>query len=297
MSEEKLVRHIRLCRALGAEAFRRMILRLEGLRHKRDGGRNANYHMDGISPPDIARFRAFISYHVRIHIAGAAFGAFYLVLRIAFIGPKAALIPLDTAAALALTGHLYCLMLQRYLYLLTLRHECLRRRSAESRAARLGSAAGRVYGASGAAERDLRRLRRLRDGLVSGAADIGKDDTDTLIRLAVWQTEAGLAPRDESRTEAPRKPETADETAPVLSDISPRRVCADVERRADRSLRARYGGRTPILSPRTVTSDDADAFQALCRISSGGDGARLFMAVDSAVICLERMTANGGNDA
>ncbi|MDO5133003.1 MAG: hypothetical protein Q4D81_08470, partial [Eubacteriales bacterium] len=102
---------MRLYRLLGVKRFRRFVFALEAGKHRRDGGRNANYHLADLSCAGMRRHFAFLSYNAIIHIAGLLL-AVLLILAKAFVLHKWR--PVDWGIPAAVLLNIYCIMLQRY---------------------------------------------------------------------------------------------------------------------------------------------------------------------------------------
>ena len=100
-----------LCRALGVEQFRRLLLARERRRHRRDGGSNANYHLSGGSAEALRAYRYPLLYNSAIHVLGLLVVALYYLLRPQLPRTWPAVDWLVPALAAL---NVWCLLLQRY---------------------------------------------------------------------------------------------------------------------------------------------------------------------------------------
>lgn len=104
---------MRLLRFLGVKRFKRWVLSLEKIRHKKDGGHNANYHLERVSLRGLHAFSGYVLYHTVIHTVGVLVAAFCCTLPL--------FLPRTGFAAIiggvCVVGNVYCLLLQRYTHL------------------------------------------------------------------------------------------------------------------------------------------------------------------------------------
>ena len=102
---------LRLYRALGIEPFRRLMFAVERLRHRRDGARNANYHLTESAPGALAGAMPFLRYNGALHAVALTALLLALLLWRRFTDVSWLWeLPFWLLAAL----DLWCLMLQRY---------------------------------------------------------------------------------------------------------------------------------------------------------------------------------------
>lgn len=115
---------IRLLEGLGIRRFRQLLLALERYRHRKDGGRNGNYHLERGTAEAVSGFDGYLLYHSLLHLAAI------LLLAVPACVLHAAVPRLHWADGILLLLfllNLYCLLLQRYTFL---RIRRLKRRSA-----------------------------------------------------------------------------------------------------------------------------------------------------------------------
>lgn len=100
---------LKIYRFLGVDRFRKGLLRLERLRHRR-GGRNENYHPAGSDIAAMERYSGFLLYNASLHVASLIMTALYGVFAVAS-GFHSLFLNLAMAALTVL--NLYCILLQR----------------------------------------------------------------------------------------------------------------------------------------------------------------------------------------
>ena len=297
MTEERLERKIGFYRAIGIPRFRRLIMRLEAARHRKDGGRNVNYHIRNASPEETVRYGAFLSYHLLLHLSGLFFAALYFALRAGVFSGDLYLLPLDALVAAAAVVHVLCVMLQRYAYLLSLRHLQRYRRSVSAKAERIKAVMDSIYADNGlmsadARRFDARRLGRIRDAVASQTdAALEPGDADALRRLASCLREAGFTlpfGRDD------RADSAAGEEKKITEIVSGRRgpigPYSLTEMKAERAHKT-LGHRPTLLSPCALVCADADAFSAAGELMAPSGVKRLGEFLDAALLCMEGGTS------
>lgn len=100
---------------LGVRYFRKAVLALEKILHRKDNGYNVNYHIATLSLEDVSGFVKFFFYNGAIHVRNIIMLSLYLlvfkaVLQRAFAWYDYVLIVLGIK-------DIYCVMLQRYNFL------------------------------------------------------------------------------------------------------------------------------------------------------------------------------------
>ena len=106
----------RLYEHLGIRGFQRLILRYERFRRRRTGTKNANYHLRRLSLSGLKDLRWYLLYNAGFHLVSLLFMALYALLA-AGLTPRAPV--LDALAILLTVFNVYCIMLQRYIFLLS----------------------------------------------------------------------------------------------------------------------------------------------------------------------------------
>lgn len=170
---------------LGVPHFRKAVLALEKLLHRKDNGRNVNYHIATFSLEDVSGFVKFFFYNGAIHLRNIIAMSLYIlffkvVLQKAFAWYDYVLIVFGIK-------DLYCVMLQRYNFLrldARLKAMSQRRNSCiEQRAVQLRHNL-QSYDMS-KKNVDLEFIDNLRQAIVDGSDIlITSDDLDILKRLS-----------------------------------------------------------------------------------------------------------------
>lgn len=218
---------------IGILRFRQLLLLWEAFFHRRDGRKNANYHLDGSSFEDIEGFRDYILYHVFLHLTGLTAVVLYAVCRLFLFPPSFFLFLWDLPMAALGLLHLYCLLLQRYTVLRLRRFEALRTRRVEKKRTALSEAVRNAYGGGEERGRDramlekmLSRIRERRDVV------LGPEEVETLRRVSACLMEAGipLPIGPESCSPSPPIPGADPEKTPWPYGRTPRRAAWCVEK-------------------------------------------------------------------
>lgn len=101
-------------RFAGVPVFKKLILLIEHLKHRRGGGYNKNYHPDNTRLSTLRIFSGYLLYNSLIHIAGIFLCGLYFLLSIVI---NIHCIPACIFVWVMVVFNLYCIMLQRYTYL------------------------------------------------------------------------------------------------------------------------------------------------------------------------------------
>ena len=105
---------LRVYELLGIKLFRKAILLFEKIRHLRDGNRNENYHPKNTSLATLDSFSGYLIYNSLFHIVSIALVIVYFAITIAM---QLRYLGIDILMYIVVVFDLYCLMLQRYIYL------------------------------------------------------------------------------------------------------------------------------------------------------------------------------------
>lgn len=105
---------LRVYELLGIRLFRKAILLFEKIRHLRDGDRNENYHPKNTSLTKMESFSGYLIYNSLFHIVSIALVIVYFIITIAM---QLHYLGIDILMYIVVVFDLYCLMLQRYIYL------------------------------------------------------------------------------------------------------------------------------------------------------------------------------------
>ncbi|MGN1249500.1 MAG: hypothetical protein ACI4XW_05415 [Candidatus Spyradocola sp.] len=178
---------------LGLKQFRRAILLFEKIRRRKDGSLNVNYHLSGTSASALTSFSGYLLYNTTFHIAS-------LLLVLVYFAVTGCLqlnhLWLDMIMYADAVFNLYCIMLQRYVYL---RIQSQASRAAALRERRIQAASGRISPLlEGKGEAELLEeydlIQRLLHSMETGAdCVLDADCADALERLAIAAERAGTA--------------------------------------------------------------------------------------------------------
>lgn len=100
--------------SMGIRLFRKLIFKIENIKHRQDRKRNINYHLNGCSVSSMEKFIGYLFYNAACHIISLAFVLVYVVASVAF---KTRNQFLDLVSAILSIVNIYCIILQRYTYL------------------------------------------------------------------------------------------------------------------------------------------------------------------------------------
>lgn len=112
---------LRVYEMLGIKLFRRAILLFEKIKHHKDGSRNENYHLKGASTSALNSFPGYLLYNTMIHIVSMLFVLIYFAITRLL---QCNILWLDIVMYVTVAFNLYCIMLQRYIYLKIKSHIC-----------------------------------------------------------------------------------------------------------------------------------------------------------------------------
>ncbi len=105
---------VKVYELLGVRFFRKLVFKLEQFIHRKDRGKNINYHLAQNSLDGISAFTKYLFYNGAIHVRN-------IIIIAGIILVKAALFRsfrwYDVLLLLFLLKDIYCVMLQRYNYL------------------------------------------------------------------------------------------------------------------------------------------------------------------------------------
>ena len=119
---------LRVYEVLGVREFRRLVFALEKLNHRRDHGRNVNYHVPRLGITGLDGVIKYFFYNGSIHVRNILYIAVYFAARLLI---HRGFLWFDAVAILLLIKDVYCVMLQRYNYIRVMqRRERLEKRRA-----------------------------------------------------------------------------------------------------------------------------------------------------------------------
>lgn len=107
---EKNRLELTLYRILGADRFRKGILVFERLKHRRDKGKNENYHPSALTVKALKKYSGFMVYNALVHFISLLFVMVYVLLA-AVTGVHNAVV--DVIMTVMLFIDVYCIILQR----------------------------------------------------------------------------------------------------------------------------------------------------------------------------------------
>lgn len=105
---------MRIYEALGVKIFRALVFKLEKFIHRRDRGKNVNYHIKTYEPLAINKFIKYLFYNGAIHVRNIAVFLLIFICRYAIFRVVSVM---DVFLWLLFLKDCYCVMLQRYNYL------------------------------------------------------------------------------------------------------------------------------------------------------------------------------------
>ena len=100
-----------VCRALGIEAFCRLLLSMERRRSKRKGYHNINYYLSAPTAEEAEESMMHLAYNTAIHIQSLLWAGVYM-LAVSYGCRRYFILDLIVAATCVL--NLWCILLQRY---------------------------------------------------------------------------------------------------------------------------------------------------------------------------------------
>lgn len=112
---------LRLYKSIGISHFKRFVLWFEQTKHRKDGLRNKNYHLANRSEFAAKKHCAFLLYNAIVHAASILLALIYF-LSIWISGKQS--IGLNAVMCIITAMNLYCIMLQRFVYLRLKNHSC-----------------------------------------------------------------------------------------------------------------------------------------------------------------------------
>ncbi|MBR5095472.1 MAG: hypothetical protein IK095_10270 [Oscillospiraceae bacterium] len=173
---------LKLYEALGVRVFRRLVFALERLNHRRDKGRNVNYHVPRLGISGLDGVIKYFFYNGAIHARNILYLFIYFALRLLIYRR---LIWFDAIAGLLLVKDIYCVMLQRYNYIRVMqRRERLEQRRAnivEKKARAIDTAALTAEERSSCLALTQKLLEHIRQGTF---CEIEEREEADLVRLA-----------------------------------------------------------------------------------------------------------------
>lgn len=244
---------------LGVKKFRQLVLYLEKRKHRKDQGKNSNYHIYRMTPAGIQRHFAFLSYNSLIHIISILILLLQFLLKILF---KTHFTFVDVILLLFIAANIYCIMLQRFNALRMRRFlQICRKRQKQRMDNNIRLLQDGISPAYGILEmkKDLMWLEGLRRS-VGGYEDVFINDSDipAMDRLAAWIDNSGVrwGRRNEDTSGDPgQKRKTA------LYSKADQRV---------RSLQKLFGKtESPILLPCALITESRACENSFCRLFPG----------------------------
>ena len=112
--KEKNTAELVLYELLGVRVFRRFVMFVERLKHRKDGLKNHNYHPRNLNYSTLNSFSGYLLYNSSFHIISLALTVFLLLF--CFITDVKS-VPYYIVMLITIVFNVYCLMLQRYTYL------------------------------------------------------------------------------------------------------------------------------------------------------------------------------------
>ena len=168
----------RLYEVLGIRLFRKLLFGLERLRHRRDGGKNVNYHLRSVHPGSAEAFSGYLLYHTLLH----SVAILLLVIPFCLLREiRASLFWADGILLLLFLLNVWCLMLQRYTFLRLRRLSALETGRLKQKAEETAEQCQTGH----LAEDDLAFAGEMRKKLLAGESVVlCAEDAPKLLRLA-----------------------------------------------------------------------------------------------------------------
>lgn len=98
---------------LGVKQFRKLVLSFEAIKHRKDGLLNENYHIKGNALHSLESFSGYLVFNALFHVASLMLATAYYVIKFLF---HAHYEWIDIPMFILVIVNLYCIMLQRYIY-------------------------------------------------------------------------------------------------------------------------------------------------------------------------------------
>lgn len=257
MSKYLREKELKLWRIFGIVYFRKLIMAVEKWLHKKDRCYNSNYHIKGYSCEDIIKFYPFLCYNTYIHLLSNFFVVIYIIFRVLGFG---SVVCIDIGAFFIFVLNTYCIILQRYNYLMICsleeKYEKIRERKwrlMKKRAEQYLS----VHYSLEYKKTDLAFLYRMNHALCTGENFfIGKKDLGTLERFSKMVNPISV--NDSLFVNKTRERVIKD----VLSDVYHKRmVYTKTEKRVD-LVQKKFHQKSSLLDVQKVIFTDDDTEKA-----------------------------------
>ena len=183
-----------LYRKMGIRAFRDFVFAIEGWKHRKDQGKNSNYHLKRMSGSGVFLHRVYLSYNALIHMTGIVLACMILTAR-RLLSLRWG--PADWGMCAAVLSNIYCIMLQRYNALRIEQYELAlnerKQKREDKNAAILNERIPPSYDPQ-QLQSDLQWLRTMEEALRlrQDFRICGEEDAARLDRLAAWTECAGV---------------------------------------------------------------------------------------------------------
>ncbi len=177
---------IKLYELLGIRLFRKMVFSLERLIHRKDKGRNINYHIPYNDLESLDAFIKYLFYNGSIHVRNIVGISSYFIVKLCL---KKNLAWFDCFFALLMLKDGYCVMLQRYNYLrIVQRKHVLEAKNQviiRQEVRKIDVSTIENY-TQDEKQKDLLLVRRMKDAIASQSTFVLQpSDRESLIRLAL----------------------------------------------------------------------------------------------------------------
>ncbi len=182
--EKKYVIEMRLYELLGIKLFRKIVLLFERIRHVGNGRQNENYHPQDKSTDTLSRFSGYLIYNSMFHVVSLILVAVYFAAT-RILNVESVLF--DVVMIVVSAVDVYCLMLQRYIYI-RFRRQLNKRRSdflAEKSSLATEFAEALDGRTPESLEKEIEFLQDFRDSILSGKnVFLTGDDKEILMNIA-----------------------------------------------------------------------------------------------------------------
>lgn len=175
---------MRIYEVLGVKIFRSLVFKLEKFIHRRDRGKNVNYHIKTYEPFAINKFIKYLFYNGAIHVRNIAVFLLSVICRYVVFHVVSVI---DIFLWLLFLKDCYCVMLQRYNYL-RIQERCERIKDKQKK--RIAAKADVLRSASSRydwtfKESDLDFIKNLRRCIEEGKCiEISSEEVERLTRFS-----------------------------------------------------------------------------------------------------------------
>ncbi len=278
---------------LGIRAFRKAIMSFERLRHKKDGRRNANYHLKNHSLSAARSFRWYVIYNSIFHVLSLLLAAVYFVITRVF---GEIFLAADIVISVLIVFNVYCLMLQRYTWIRLKEHikllERRRNRKTSDTSSLLEDTVSERAETQAAAEFNL--ISKMLHAAANGEdLMLSTDDVPALLGISEVMSNARKHKERSDRSFADEG-----EFDTILSELPARVYVTDKTERRVSAMQKIIGvpRRQNVLFTFSVTTQEAECERIYVDIFSRADRDEVDVILDSLYRAYNKRMGRGGGD-